>query len=227
MDGLVQHSKSSGQMNTKYDMKGVQKIGIMGGSFDPIHYGHLVLAEEVREHFDLDRVIFIPVGKAPHKSSMKMLDPEIRLYMVELAIADNPYFQTSRMEIDSNDTSYTLHTLERMKQLYGEDSKLYFITGADTLLDLENWYAVDRVLQLCTFVGATRPGYVEDALVDMATRLKAKFHTEIELIAIPGLSISSTEIRERIIKGVTVKYLLPDSVERYILQEGIYGKAVE
>ncbi len=227
MDGLVQHSKSSGQINTKYAMKGVQKIGIMGGSFDPIHYGHLVLAEEVRQHFDLDRVIFIPVGKAPHKSSMKMVDPEIRLHMVELAISDNPYFQVSRVEIDSGETSYTLHTLERMKQLYGEDSKLYFITGADTLLDLENWYAVDKVLKLCTFVGATRPGYVEDALIDMAARLKAKFHADIELIAIPGLSISSTEIRERILKGVTVKYLLPDSVERYILQEGVYEKDPE
>lgn len=227
MDGLVQHSKSLGQVNTKYTIKGVQKIGIMGGSFDPIHYGHLVLAEEVRQHFDLDRVIFIPVGKAPHKSSLKMLDPEIRLHMVELAIADNPYFQTSRVEIDSTDTSYTLHTLERLKQIYGENSKLYFITGADTLLDLENWYAVERVLKLCTFVGATRPGYVENALVDMASRLKEKFHAEIELIAIPGLSISSTEIRERIINGITVKYLLPDAVERYILQEGIYGKNIE
>lgn len=227
MDGAVQHSKSSGQVNRKYDMKGVQKIGIMGGSFDPIHYGHLVLAEEVREHFNLDRVIFIPVGKAPHKSSMKMVDPEVRLHMVALAILDNPYFQVSRVEIDSGETSYTLHTLERLKQLYGEDSKLYFITGADTLLDLENWYGVDKVLKLCTFVGATRPGYVEDALIEMAARLKTKFHADIELIAIPGLSISSTEIRERILKGVTVKYLLPDSVERYILQEGIYEKDPE
>lgn len=205
----------------------IKKIGIMGGSFDPVHYGHLVLAEEARQHFGLDRVIFIPVGKAPHKAAAKMIDPEIRYHMVKLAIADNPFFEVSRMEIDSVEISYTFHTLERMKKLYGDDCQLFFITGADTLLDLENWYEVEKVLNLCTFVGATRPGYVEEALIQMADRLKSKYKANIELIAIPGLSISSTEIRDRIIKGVTVKYLLPDAVERYILQEGIYGKETE
>ena len=201
-----------------------KKIGIMGGSFDPVHYGHLVLAEEVRQHFNLDRVIFIPVGKAPHKAHYKMEEAEVRYEMVELAIADNHYFEVSRMEIDSEETSYTVHTLEKMKQIYGDSSELYFITGADTLLDLDNWYEVDSVLKLCTFVGATRPGYVSEILIEKAKSLRDRYKAEIELIAIPGLAISSTEIRDRLNKGVTVKYLVPDSVERYIIREGIYGK---
>lgn len=200
------------------------RIGVMGGSFDPIHYGHLVLAEEVRQHFNLDRVIFIPVGKAPHKSVYKMAHEDIRFEMVQLAIADNPYFEVSRMEIDSEGTSYTVHTLEKMKAMFGNRAKLYFITGADTLLDLENWYQVDKVLKLCTFVGATRPGYVSEALTEKAEALRIQFDAEIELIAIPGLAISSTEIRDRLKKGVTVKYLLPDSVERFILREAVYEK---
>lgn len=200
------------------------KVGIMGGSFDPIHYGHLVLAEEVRQHFNLDRVIFIPVGRAPHKSVYQMADAETRCRMVSLAIADNPYFELSRLEIDSKETSYTVHTLRKMKEHYGESAELYFITGADTVLDLENWYEAAEVLKLCTFVGATRPGIVSEALVQKAEYLRKTYGAQIELIAIPGLAISSTEIRERLQKGVTVKYLLPDAVERFILQEAVYEK---
>lgn len=198
------------------------KIGVMGGSFDPIHYGHLVLAEEVRQHFGLERVIFIPVGKAPHKPFFQMAEDHQRYEMVRLAICNNPFFEVSRIEMDSEETSYTVHTLEKLKVLFGDAAELYFITGADTLLDLENWYHVERVLQLCTFVGATRPGYVSDALTEKAKQLTAQYAAHIELIAIPGLAISSTEIRERIQKGITVKYLLPDAVEAYILQEGLY-----
>jgi nicotinate-nucleotide adenylyltransferase len=200
------------------------RIGLMGGSFDPIHYGHLVLAEEVRQHLNLDRVIFIPVGRAPHKAQFKMADPEVRCKMVELAISDNPYFELSRLEIDSEATSYTIHTLRKMKELYGADFELFFITGADTLLDLENWYEVEEVLKLCTFVGATRPGYVSEELIQKAQTLRETFHAKIELIAIPGLAISSTEIRERLQKGMTVKYLLPETVEHFIVEESIYEK---
>lgn len=198
------------------------RIGVMGGSFDPIHYGHLVLAEEVRQHFGLARVIFIPVGKAPHKPYFQMAEDHQRYEMVRLAISNNPFFEVSRIEMDSEDTSYTVHTLEKLKVHFGDEAELYFITGADTLLDLENWYKVERVLQLCTFVGATRPGYVSEALTEKAKWLTETYAAHIELIAIPGLAISSTEIRERIQKGITVKYLLPDVVEAYILQEGLY-----
>ncbi len=198
------------------------RIGVMGGSFDPIHYGHLVLAEEVRQHFNLERVIFIPVGKAPHKPYYQMAEDLHRYEMVRLAIVDNPFFELSRMEMDSEETSYTVHTLEKLKTIYGYETELYFITGADTLLDLENWYKADQVLNLCTFVGATRPGYVSEALIEKADSLRDRYAAQIELIAIPGLAISSTEIRDRIKQGITVKYLLPDSVEAYIAREGLY-----
>ena len=117
------------------------RIGIMGGTFDPIHYGHLVLAEEALNKLKLDEVIFIPNGKAPHKLKDQILDPELRYKMVTLAVSDNAHFKVSRMEIDSDTTSYTVHTLERLKALYQDQALLYFITGADTLLDLHNWYA--------------------------------------------------------------------------------------
>lgn len=204
------------------DKSSRRRVGVMGGSFDPIHYGHLVLAEEVRQHFDLDRVIFIPVGKAPHKLNDQMAENQHRYEMVRLAISNNPFFELSSMEMDSEETSYTVHTLEKLKLLFGDETELYFITGADTLLDLENWYRADRVLKLCTFVGATRPGYVSEALMQKAESLRNKYDAQIELIAIPGLAISSTEIRDRLKQGITVKYLLPDSVETYIEREKLY-----
>lgn len=200
-----------------------KKIGIMGGTFDPVHYGHLVLAEEARNRLDLDEVIFIPVGRAPHKINEQVTDPETRFKMVELAISDNPHFKASKMEIEKSQTSYTVHTLRHFKELEGTHAELYFITGADTLLDLHNWYAFEEVLSLCTFVGATRPGYVSEALLQEAKRLRETYQASIELIAIPGLSISSTEIRERVASHVTIRYLVPDRVLDFIMREKVYG----
>lgn len=199
------------------------RIGIMGGTFDPVHYGHLVLAEEARNKLKLDQVIFIPNGKAPHKDKEHILSPEVRYHMVSLAVADNEHFQVSRLEIDSETTSYTIHTLRKLRAHYGDQASLFFITGADTLLDLHNWFAFEEVLKLCTFVGATRPGYVSEAMLSEAHRLRETFNAQIELIAIPGLSISSTEIRERVKAGETIRYLVPDAVLKYIESEGIYG----
>lgn len=199
------------------------RIGIMGGTFDPVHYGHLVLAEEARNKLKLDQVIFIPNGKAPHKDKEHILSPEVRYHMVSLAVADNEHFQVSRLEIDSETTSYTIHTLRKLRAHYGDQASLFFITGADTLLDLHNWFAFEEVLKLCTFVGATRPGYVSEAMLSEAHRLRETFNAQIELIAIPGLSISSTEIRERVKAGETIRYLVPDAVLNYIESEGIYG----
>ena len=131
------------------------RIGIMGGSFDPIHYGHLVLAEEVRSQFELEKILFIPNGIAPHKRG-RLTDSEDRLQMTQLATADNAYFEVSRFEIDREEVSYTVDTLRYLKKTMGEDIDLYFITGADALLDLNLWKSFEEVLKLCTFVGATR-----------------------------------------------------------------------
>ncbi len=203
--------------------KDKQRIGIMGGTFDPIHYGHLVLAEEVRHCLKLDRIIFIPNGTAPHKKAKGVTNASLRFEMVRRAISDNPYFEISDMEIIKEGTSYTVHTLKALKEQLGKTAELFFITGADTLLDLHNWYAFEEVIALCTFVGATRPGYVPDVLKIEAQRLKEAYQAKIELVAIPGLSISSTEIRQRVARGDTIRYLVPRNVETFILEEGIYG----
>lgn len=199
-----------------------RRIGIMGGTFDPIHYGHLVLAEEVREVLILDEVIFIPAGQPPHKINDPVTNAELRLKMVLAATAGNPSFSVSRMEIDENSKSYTVKTLRKLKELLGDDTELYFITGADTLLDLKNWYALNEVLSLCTFVGATRPGYLPDLIVAEANRLKSEYKANIELIPIPGLAISSTQIRQRVNGHKTIKYLVPEGVEDIIREAGLY-----
>lgn len=199
-----------------------RRIGIMGGTFDPIHYGHLVLAEEVKEVLGLTEVVFIPAGQPPHKQKEPVTGAELRLKMVLAAIKGNPSFSVSRMEIDEGGKSYTVKTLNKLKAAYESEAELFFITGADTLLDLKNWYAADEVLSLCTFVGATRPGYMPDLIVAEAQRLREEKSASIELIPIPGLAISSTEIRQRVKANRTIKYLVPEGVEDIIRETGLY-----
>lgn len=199
-----------------------RRVGIMGGTFDPIHYGHLVLAEEVREVLGLTEVIFIPAGQPPHKQKEPVTGSELRLKMVLAATKDNPSFSVSRMEIDEVGKSYTVKTLKKLKEALGEETEIFFITGADTLLDLKNWYASDEVLSLCTFVGATRPGYLPDLITAEAERLMREKAAKIELIPIPGLAISSTEIRQRVKMQRTIKYLVPEGVEDIIREASLY-----
>lgn len=199
-----------------------RRVGIMGGTFDPIHYGHLVLAEEVKEVLGLTEVIFIPAGQPPHKQNGPVTSAQLRLEMVIAATKGNPSFSVSRMEIDETGKSYTVKTLKKLKATLEPETELFFITGADTLLDLKNWYAADEVLGLCTFVGATRPGYLPDLIVAEAQRLMTQKAARIELIPIPGLAISSTEIRQRVSQKRTIKYLVPESVEAIIREAGLY-----
>lgn len=197
------------------------RIGIMGGSFDPIHYGHLVLAEEVRSQFELEKILFIPNGIAPHKRG-RLTDSEDRLQMTQLATADNVHFEVSRFEIDREEVSYTVDTLRYLKQTMGEDIDLYFITGADALLDLNLWKSFEEVLKLCTFVGATRPGYMTEDLAEQAQYLRDTYDAKIELLEIPGLAISSTEVRNRVQSGKSIRYLVPKLVQSYIEERGLY-----
>lgn len=199
-----------------------RRVGIMGGTFDPIHYGHLVLAEEVKEVLGLTEVIFIPAGQPPHKQNGPVTSAQLRLEMVIAATKGNPSFSVSRMEIDETGKSYTVKTLKKLKATLEPETELFFITGADTLLDLKNWYAADEVLGLCTFVGATRPGYLPDLIVAEAQRLMTQKAARIELIPIPGLAISSTEIRQRVSQKRTIKYLVPEGVEAIIREAGLY-----
>lgn len=194
-----------------------QRIGIMGGTFDPIHHGHLVTAEIARSKFKLDSVIFVPSGHPPHKQSLPG-HAEQRLLMTLLATVTNPYFQVSRVELDRVGPSYTYDTLLEFHELYGKNASFFFITGADAVLEMFTWRNAERLVEMCTFIAATRPGY---HLTDIK-HLPDEFVSKIELMQVPALSISSTDIRRRIREGKPIKYLLPESVETYINKHGLY-----
>lgn len=198
------------------------RIGVMGGTFDPIHYGHLFAAEVSRAEFGLSKVIFIPAGSPPHKQSQKISPSECRYHITALAISSNPYFEVSRLEVDKSGITYTFDTMKNLKSIYGEDSAIYFITGADAMLELLTWYKIGELLTLCKFITITRPGYNYQELEQKVGEISSNYGGEILCLEVPLLEISSTDIRERIKNGKTVKYLLPEEVETYIYENGLY-----
>lgn len=198
------------------------RVGIMGGTFDPIHYGHLVTAEAARSQFGLDEVVFTPAGNPPHKKDYEVTPAEARYLMTVLAINDNPFFKVSRMELDRSGYTYTIDTLKQFSEQYGQNAQLFFISGADAVLDILTWKDVGEVLHYCTFIAATRPGYPIEKLAQKLCELEELYGKEVFPMEVTGLDISSTDIRRRIKEGLSVKYLLPDSVERYIEKNGLY-----
>ncbi|MFO7152267.1 MAG: nicotinate-nucleotide adenylyltransferase [Bacillota bacterium] len=194
----------------------------MGGTFDPIHFGHLITAEEARINFNLDRVIFVPTGNPPHKKDYEVTDPEHRYVMTALATNSNPFFQVSRIEIERRGYSYTVDTLNQFLEIYGKDVSLFFISGADAVLDILTWKNVKGVLDVCTFIAATRPGYPVKKLEDKLKELKDLYGKDVQLLEVTAVAISSTEIRKRVKEGRSIKYLVPESVEEYILKNGLY-----
>ncbi|QEK13608.1 nicotinate-nucleotide adenylyltransferase [Crassaminicella thermophila] len=198
------------------------KIGIMGGTFDPIHYGHLVIAEQIRCEYNLEKVIFIPAGIPPHKSNLCVTDSKHRYLMTLLATITNPHFEVSKIELESNKISYTIHTIEKLKKIYHEDTELYFITGADAICELDTWKDVKRLTQLCQFIAATRPGLKLSHVDAKIKEFQNKYNALIRKINLPALAISSTDIRNRVKEGQSIKYLLPESVEYYIYKNKLY-----
>lgn len=207
--------KTSGKMD---------RVGIMGGTFDPIHYGHLVAAETVRIEFQLAKVLFIPTGNPPHKQEKKISAAELRFEMVKVAIADNPSFEISRMEIDRKGPSYTVDTL---RALHGDypDSSLYFITGTDALREIFFWRESDEILKLTNFIAASRPGFEAQDFLDQALKEHPEVAGRISLLEVPALAISSTDIRARVSRGQSIRYLLPEAVCRFIEDKALYIKA--
>lgn len=195
-------------------------LGIMGGTFDPIHYGHLVTAECARHQFALDKVIFVPTGHPPHKKKYPVTDPMERLYMTRLAVASNPFFEVSAIEAERPGLSYTVDTVKAIRAAY-PGARLYFITGADAILEIINWHNVGELLSLCNFIGATRPGYQIENLEGLQS-IPGVDMSRIFTMVIPALAISSTDIRKRRLKGEPIKYLLPEAVEEYIMRKGLY-----
>lgn len=203
-------------------MSNNEKVGIMGGTFDPIHYGHLVTAETARTNFKLDRVIFTPAGRPPHKKGYTVTSSEDRYLMTMLAINNNPFFEISRMEIERPGLTYTVDTLEQFYNELGKNVKLYFISGADAVFDILTWKDVDKVLSYCTFIAATRPGYPMDQLNQKLMQIRQIYGQQVVPMKVTSLDISSTEIRRRVKEGLSIKYLLPESVETYIRKSGLY-----
>jgi nicotinate-nucleotide adenylyltransferase len=195
----------------------MRRIGVMGGTFDPVHHGHLVAASEVAHTFSLDEVIFVPTG-APYQKQTRVVSPaEDRYLMTVIATASNPRFSVSRVDIDRPGPTYTIDTLRDLRASAGPAAEFFFITGADALAEILTWHAADELFSLAHFVGCTRPGHrlTGAGLPD----------GKISLVEIPALAISSTECRARVEAGEPVWYLVPDGVVQYIAKRALYAKA--
>ncbi|WKK62231.1 nicotinate-nucleotide adenylyltransferase [Corynebacterium sp. P3-F1] len=194
-----------------------RRIGIMGGTFDPIHNGHLVAASEVADVFNLEEVVFVPTGQPWQKADRRVSDAEDRYLMTVIATASNPRFHVSRADIDRGGPTYTVDTLKDIAELYPGD-ELFFITGADALASIMSWRDWEKMFDLAEFVGVTRPGYelTEDMLPEVH---RGRTH----LIQIPAMAISSTDCRERASQGRPVWYLVPDGVVQYIAKNEMYA----
>ncbi|MGI5236528.1 nicotinate-nucleotide adenylyltransferase [Dactylosporangium sp. CA-139066] len=192
------------------------RVGIMGGTFDPIHHGHLVAASEVADSFGLDEVVFVPTGEPWQKSDEAVSPAEERYLMTVIATASNPRFTVSRVDIDRGGPTYTVDTLRDLRMLYGDDAELFFITGADALDKILSWKDAAALFDLAHFVGVTRPGFDLNAEHLPAGR--------VSLVQVPAMAISSTDCRRRVEEGKPVWYLVPDGVVQYIAKRGLYRK---
>lgn len=193
-----------------------RRVGIMGGTFDPIHHGHLVAASEVASRFGLDEVVFVPTGDPWQKSDRAVSPAEHRYLMTVIATAANPVFRVSRVDIDRDGPTYTIDTLRDLRTELPDD-EFYFITGADALAEIFTWRSADELFELANFVGCTRPGYSMDP--ETLASIPAD---RVTLVEIPALAISSTDCRERKRRGEPVWYLVPDGVVQYIAKHELY-----
>jgi nicotinate-nucleotide adenylyltransferase len=197
------------------------RLGIMGGTFDPIHYGHLVAAEMARGEFNLSKVIFIPSGTPPHKITRNVSAAEMRYEMVETAIRDNPAFDISALEIEREGLSYTVETLRILRRAW-PDYELYFITGTDALIEIFSWREAEEILKMIQFIGAARPGFDARDFLRKVQLENPKTKDRIHYLEVPALAISSTDIRSRVRRGEPVRYLLPETARLFIEEHGLY-----
>lgn len=191
------------------------RIGILGGTFDPIHIGHLIIGQETLRCCSLDRVIFIPSADPPHKRSSKMAPAEVRAEMVRLAIADNPFFELSRIELDRPGISYTVDTLQILRRRLGDSAQLFLIIGADGAVEMRTWCDPESVLELAQVTVVGRPGF------DLQ-QVDPGLGRQMTFLETPLVDVSSTDIRRRLRAGDPVRYLLPEPVVRFIQSRGLY-----
>lgn len=203
-------------------MRKPMRLGIMGGTFDPIHFGHLVTADEALVQYNLDKVIFMPTGSPARKSEVSVTSAEHRYLMAVIATSANPDFDVSRLEIDRVGLTYTIDTILALRDSVGPKVEIYFITGADAVWEIATWKDADRFQGLCTFISATRPGYDINAAIEEHAQSLASL--SVEFIEVPALAISSTDIRDRVGSRRPIRYLTPEPVVAYIHKYGLYQK---
>ncbi len=201
-----------------------RRVGIIGGTFDPVHYAHLVIAEEVYAALELTEMVFVPAGHPPHKPGSVMAAAAHRLAMLELATTSNAHFSISRIELERPGPSYTADTLRLLRQQWGEQTAIYFVIGWDSLEDLLGWHDPAGILEhLSYLVAVRRPGYNEDS--NYRDSLEARLpgiKERLLVVPVPQLDISSTDLRARVAERRPIKYQLPESVEQYIIQQRLY-----
>lgn len=195
-------------------------IGIIGGTFNPIHLAHLYIAYEAKCQLNLDKIIFIPTGSPPHKKDMEILEASLRYNMVYEAIRNYEDFEISDYEIEKKGLSYTFETLEHFKN---DDNELYFITGADCLMDIEKWKYPEKIFKLCNFVVFNRAGYSKKNLIIQKEKIQQKFNTNITFLDIIDLEISSSIIRNRIKEGKRIDFFMSREVLEYIITNNLYN----
>ena len=198
------------------------KIGIYGGSFDPVHLAHVGLAKQAKEELQLDKVIFIPAKYQPFKLDREVTSDEHRVNMLKLAIEDTEGFEISRSELEKEEISYTFYTVKHIKELYGEENEFYFLLGTDSYLMIERWHKAEELLKECHFAIAFRPGDKEEELNSCIKRTEDAYNTKVVVLHNEKMPISSTDIRNRIKEGKSIDTLVPEKVERYILEHGLY-----
>lgn len=198
-----------------------KRVGIMGGTFNPIHIGHLIIAEAAYEAYDLDEVLFVPSGVSYMKDQSEILDAKKRVHMTGLAIEDNPHFALSTIEIDRDGNSYSYETLETLRK-QNPNTEYFFLVGSDTLFALETWKHPEILLPSCTILVAVRNGVPMEKMQEHAKYLEEKFGGSIQLLTTPNIEISATDIRNRIAANRNVKYFLTDSVLQFIEKNGLY-----
>lgn len=193
----------------------------MGGTFDPIHLGHLIAAEESRGQLALDKLLFLPTGAPPHKEMDEVSETRHRVRMVELAIASNPCFELSMVDAERRGRSYTVDTVEIFRERLGPGTELFFIIGMDSLADLLSWREPARLISLCRLAVVNRPPFHTVKLEALEARLPG-VSSRVEMVRMPDIGISSRDLRERAARGMSIKYMVPEAVEHYILESGLY-----
>lgn len=196
------------------------RFGVLGGTFDPIHYGHMVIAQEALACLRLDKVLFVPAHESPHKTQESHTAAEHRLRMVQLAIASNPCFEVSEVDLARPAPSYTIDTLALLQRELGPEAELFFLMGMDSLAGLLTWYRPDLLIARARLAVAVRPGYCVD--LQAFEEALPGFTARVDLLQPPELAISSRDLRRRVSEGLPIKYQLPDSVEEYIREQGLY-----